>query len=1028
MRTLARNSCLLACGALALVALPACFDLEIEPSDAPRAVTELSVENPLPRTGTSLLARYQEPLTVVGREVCLFRETDGARAESPFACTPIGDAPLARAVTIDGLVFDELVTVLAVVRAEDPSVTSAEVRASGRALMDAPELTSFTAVLDENNDVALAWTLPDATFIATGVVVARATGAPPSSPDDDGAVIIFDGDLSTRAFVDDGTVGDAVYHYAAWVRDREDGLTGPRTASVKTPVGPVGDLDAVLDDAYGALLGSVSLAWTDPDSTSAFVVDIVRAPAGITLSGPNDTQGVVVCSAVPAGQESCQDLAVPVGALTYHAFVTDALDLPSVAVTRTIFSPDLRVDVFTATPTAAGAQLSWSLSGGATGVRIVRSETGYAIGPEDPIATIVDDATEPPFLDTGITPGVTVFYVAFPTGPDSTLTGPGRRTSTEPLAGPIETLVVSPVFVGADSNGHVELTWQQPSTGSYSSARVLRTTSDIPSSPDDGIVVCEAALTLCLDTGATHGELARYAVWARDAFGAFTDTPALGSIAVDDDLAPEPVVGLTASRYALNDSTDRVTLTYTLAGDDTLSAIEVWRGPDGAPPSFPNGVADVLLETVNGDALEVALNISTGTALELSVFAFDDAENVSAPASVYVPPSSGLFLESSGTLWTPGPVLEGYAGDDRLFVYDATLSAATSCVIELDVGDDGVGPGDETLAADLYGTIEVLLETTTRVAYVCETPGGDLEAAVVVWVADAAFGWSLTVAPAAPRDVGVGADGTVHGLVANQILRVDASGGLVGIDGLAPLTGFGTTETPLGVAEHLDVFADGSVAVAARGYVTGQNLPLGVKLAGGGAWESHVVVGISNAPSVSDIAVVDEGPHAGKVWAAGTISGSTTLRQGTTAVPGAGQVTVLPPYGGRDIFLTRFSSTGPELVAVGGSTADDSSAGIAVLPNGSVAIAGTLGAAPAAFGDIVLDDNFAFPRGVSSRSPTRQGLSHRPRGSRSSIPSTPSRRIRQEVSFSPDATTRSRSCASHDGERGCPRTCVGIGR
>jgi len=949
------------CALSALVATSACFDLVVEPSDAPFAVTDLVVQNPTPRTGNSLVVTYQEPVTVVGRECCLFREIDGARADSPFSCIEIGEGALSRTATLDGLAFDELVDVVAVVYSENRAASSSEVRASGRVSMDAPGLVGFEALLNDDARVLLSWSLPEQTFIATGVVVARGADAPPTAPDAEGAVVVHDDDLTVTSAVDEDVKGDTLAHYAAWVRDREGGLTGPFTSSVRTPVDPVTELTATLDDAYGALLGTASIAWSDPDATSPFVVDVVRAPFGVSVSAPGAPLSTLVCSAVSSGAEACTDGAVPTGALTYHAFVDDGVAGPRRAATVDVDSPDLRVDLFLASPTAAGAELTWQTSGDATAVRIVRSVVDYALGPEDPIATFVAEESTPPFVDTGVAPGETVFYVAFPVGPAGGLAGPGRRTSTEPLSGPVSNLVVAPVYVGALSSGDVEISWEQPLVGSYSSSRVLRTTSATPTGPDDGVVVCEDALTFCLDVGAPHEQTAIYAVWARDAFGDFTDTPAIDEVLVEDRLPPAAALDLAASREQLSETTDRVTLTFSLAGDDTISRVHVWRGTSGDPPSAPEGFDAVLVDEEDDPVTTLSFDVTAGGDVGLSLFLDDDAGNTSAPASIVLPPSTGLVLETWGTLWVPGRIVEGYAGETRTFVYDATLSTAETCAIDVDVGDDGADANDTSYPADLTGSIDLVLDETSRVTFVCQTANGALQSSLLLWVADLAFARALTVAPATPRDVGVGVDGVSYGLVANQILRVDEVGEVLGIDTLAPLTGFGTPASPLGVAEHLDVFADDSVAVSAEGYVAGQNLPLGVKLAGGGAYEAHLVVTAFNLPAVSDLAVVDDGAHAGDVWIAGTTESSLTLRQGTTAAPGAATASVLAPYGGRDVFIARIGASGPEDTGVAGSAGDDFVAGIVEVATGGVAIAGTLGDAPAAFDAHVLDDDFAFP-------------------------------------------------------------------
>lgn len=947
----------------ALLSMSGCFDLVVEASDAPFPPSGLTVQNPTPRTGNSLVVSYTEPVTVVGRECCLFREVDGTRAESPFSCIEIGDAARTRTATLEGLVFDELVDVVAVVFSENRASSSSEVRASGRVLMDAPGLIGFEALLDDEGRVLLSWSLPEQTFTATGVVVARGAEAPPSAPDDADAVVVHDEDLTVTSVVDLGVKGDTLAHYAAWVRDREGGLTGPFTTSVRTPVDPVTNLAVTLDDAFGALLGTASITWTDPAAETPFVVDVVRAPFGVPVGAPGAALSTLVCTDVAAGGEGCTDGAVPTGTLTYHAFVDDGGEGPRRAETVDLASPDLRVDLFLATPTAAGAELTWQTSGDASAVRIVRSLTDYALGPEDPIATFVVEQASPPFVDTGVAPGETVFYVAFPVGAAGGLTGPGRRTSTEPLSGPVTNLVVASAYVGAWASGDVEVSWEQPLVGSYSSARVLRTASADPTGPDDGVVVCEEALLFCLDTEAAHEQTARYAVWARDAFGAFTDTPAVGEVLVNDDLPPAAALGLAASREPISDTEDRVTLTFALAGDDTISRVHVWRGNLGEPPSAPGAIGAVLVDEEDGAVTSMVFDVFSGGAVDLSLFLDDDAGNTSPPSSISIPPSTGLALETWGNLWVPGRIVEGYAGENRVFTYDATTSTATACSVDVDVGDDGPGPGDTTYPATLSGYLDLALDETSRVTFVCDTPGGTLQSSLLLWIADLAFARALTVAPAIPRDVGVGVDGVSYGLVANQILRVDEEGAVLGIDTLAPLTGFGPPASPIGVAEHLDVFADGSVAIAAEGYVAGQNLPLGVKLAGGGAYEAHLIVTAFNLPTLADIAVVDDGPHAGDVWIAGTTESSLTIREGTTAAPGTATASVLAPYGGRDVFLARIGTGGPEETGVGGSAGDDFVAGIVEVTTGGVAIAGTLGAAPAAFDTHIVDDNAVPPWG-----------------------------------------------------------------
>ncbi len=279
----------------------------------------------------------------------------------------------------------------------------------------------------------------------------------------------------------------------------------------------------------------------------------------------------------------------------------------------------------------------------AISVRILRSTVGFALSPRDLAnQTIVFDALDVTFLDTGLVNGTTYFYSVYTRD-----AGGNFSARASGIATPQPGAVTAPPFDDTDiplpvtlltqtsGDGQVFLSWLNP-TVDGDAVRILRSTVGFANSATNTFnqtVIFDQPGTNFRDTGLVNGTTYFYTVFARSSAGFFSApatinaTPVLGA----DTVAPAPVSNLVQSI-----DNERVTLTWNNPTD--AAAVRILRSTVGYAVSPAETIDQV--HVFDGPGVTFTdTNVTNGTRYFYTLFVRDAAGNVSVPVGINATPA-----------------------------------------------------------------------------------------------------------------------------------------------------------------------------------------------------------------------------------------------------------------------------------------------------------------------------------------------------------------------------------------------------
>lgn len=381
---------------------------EYLPTTPPGNVRNFTVTNP--GTGNTLNLSWSNPYNLSFAGVKLVR---AAGATAPADCS-IGTLVYDGAATsysdtglTDGAQYSYRVCSYNWIPTYSIGVTG-----SGTPSDTAPpsEVTGFTAIAG-NTLVALLWTNPTSADFA-GTKILRKTGSLPSSCSDGTATQVYSG-TGTSVF-DTGRTNGTAYYYRACTFDEAPNYSTGSTANA-TPyldLTPPGDVSGfgVINPMTG---GKLNLTWSKPADADLWGIKIVRA-TGATAPADCSTGAVVYDS---NGDGYTDTGLTNWTQYSYRACAYDVSGNYSAGVsgTNTPFdiSPPANVTGLTAVPGTAQITFSWTNPADPdfAGVKIVRRTDTFPTSCIDLLATAVYAGTGTSYVDSGLTNGVTYYYL-----------------------------------------------------------------------------------------------------------------------------------------------------------------------------------------------------------------------------------------------------------------------------------------------------------------------------------------------------------------------------------------------------------------------------------------------------------------------------------------------------------------------------------------------------------------------------------------------------------------------------------------
>jgi subtilisin family serine protease/putative cell wall-binding protein len=154
-------------------------------------------------------------------------------------------------------------------------------------------------------------------------------------------------------------------------------------------------------------------------------------------------------------------------------------------------------------------------------VRIVRREGQTPEGPGDPDATVVYEGSEAQAIDGPLPHGTEAHYAAYAVDDSTNWSDPAFASAVVVDTTPPE---APSLFSASLYEGAPAISWMNPPLGSFAAIRLLRSTTGIPSGPDDpsATLVYEGAAAFAIDHALAEDGFegtAHYAAWAIDASG-----------------------------------------------------------------------------------------------------------------------------------------------------------------------------------------------------------------------------------------------------------------------------------------------------------------------------------------------------------------------------------------------------------------------------------------------------------------------------------------------------------------------------
>ncbi len=272
------------------------------------------------------------------------------------------------------------------------------------------DVTGFTAIAG-NTLVSLTWTNPT-TLDYAGTKILRKEGSYPSSCTDGTATQLYSG-TGTSHF-DTGLTNGTAYYYMACTFDEAPNYSAGSTATSTpyldlTPPGEVSGF-GVINAMTG---GKLNLTWSKPADVDLMGIKIVR---GTGATAPADcSTGTVVYN---SNGTDYADTGLTDGTqYSYRACAYDISGNYSAGVTGTNtpldITPPANVTDLTVTPGAAQITLSWTNPADSdfAGVRVARRTDAFPTSCIDSLSTAVYTGTGTGYVDTGLTNGITYYYL-----------------------------------------------------------------------------------------------------------------------------------------------------------------------------------------------------------------------------------------------------------------------------------------------------------------------------------------------------------------------------------------------------------------------------------------------------------------------------------------------------------------------------------------------------------------------------------------------------------------------------------------
>ena len=294
------------------------------------------------------------------------------------------------------------------------------------------------------------------------------------------------------------------------------------------------------------------------------------------------------------------------------------------------------------------ADLAWERT-------VIRGREGAdPTGPADASSRLVYSGTGATINDIGLPGGTQMHYMAY----THSTTGlwsdgvPVIVTALSPPPGPVTGLM------GSSSVAGVHLSWFNP-IGSFTGARIVRSTIATPTSPTDGTVLGDTAGSTFDDPSAIPGVTAttyHYAVFAHDAVPAYSARAAVDVLVPKDAVPPAAPGGVSALA-----GDQRIALSWSNPADTDFVLTRVLRSTVGfATDPTPSGNQVVAY---SGPGTSLADNpLTNGTRYFYTLFSQDAAGNWSQRATAAATPvpdpvtgATGVWLGGTGVVhltWT----------------------------------------------------------------------------------------------------------------------------------------------------------------------------------------------------------------------------------------------------------------------------------------------------------------------------------------------------------------------------------------
>ncbi len=270
----------------------------------------------------------------------------------------------------------------------------------------------------------------------------------------------------------------------------------------------------------------------------------------------------------------------------------------------------------TADPDDGQILLSWTnpADDDFVGVLIRRRDDDYPAGPED--GDFVYDGPAETFTDFDLNNGTTYYYKAFAHDAEPNY-AEGVQISVAPVDGPGPANVIN--FTCVSGDGQADLSWTNPSDPGFSGVKILRSTEDYPSGPNDGTGVYDGNGTSHSDQGLINGLTYYYTAFSYDSTPEYSSgVHALGT--PTDMTPPGDVAGFTAM---MDD--EAIQLDWTNPGDPDFAGVLILRKTDDYPADPSDG--DEVYNSPGNSFTDAGL--TNGQTYYYAAFAYDGIPNYS---------------------------------------------------------------------------------------------------------------------------------------------------------------------------------------------------------------------------------------------------------------------------------------------------------------------------------------------------------------------------------------------------------------